>query len=127
MHEKITYRVEAPHPSRPEISMFMTASRLAAMNFEEQGWTVTPSVLCPSLAELQERVALFGAAVSLQDDEEATRLYLQICNGFKQADAEMVLHRMVSRHRAGRPLVLPEEWAAIEAIALRTASPLRQA
>ena len=125
MREKITYRVETPHPRRPEISMFTTTNRLDAMDYEELGWTVTPSVLSSNLAELQERVALFGAAVSLQDDEEATRLYLQICNGFNQADAEMVLRRMVSRHRAGRELVLPEEWAAIESIAMRNASPLR--
>lgn len=126
MPEKITYRVETPHPSRPEISMFTTTCRRDAMYHEEQGWTVTPSILSPSLAELQERVALFGAAVSQQADEEATRLYVQICNGFKQADAEMVLRRMVSRHRAGKPLVLPEEWTAIETIALRDASPLRR-
>lgn len=126
MPEKITYRVQAPHPTRPEISMFTTSSRRDALDYEEIGWTVTPSILSPGLAELQERVALFGAAVSQQADEEATRLYLQICNGFKQADAEMVLRRMVSRHRAGKPLVLPEEWAAIETIALRDASPLRR-
>lgn len=126
MPEKTPYRVQAPHPTRPEISMFTTPSRLDAMAYEEMGWTVTPSVLSASLAALQERVALFGAAVSMQADEEATRLYLQICNGFKQADAEMVLRRMVSRHRAGRELVLPEEWPTIESIALRNASPLRQ-
>ena len=76
MTEKTIYRVEAPHPTLPEISMFTTTSRLDAMDYEEIGWTVTPSVLSASLAELQERVALFGAAVSQQHEEDATRLYL---------------------------------------------------
>lgn len=43
-----------------------------------------------------------------------------------QADAaEMLLRRLVQRHRAGRDLVQPEEWPAIEAVAMRNASPLR--
>lgn len=43
-----------------------------------------------------------------------TRLYLQICNGVKQVDAERVLRRMACRHRAGRELVLPVEWHNME-------------
>lgn len=104
------------------------------------GVPAEPCDVCPTAAQAGDELpplpkprypdTFFGEVTHDAYTADQMRAYALAARGAQAeptGDAEMMLRRIVRRHRAGRPLVDDAEWPAVEAIATRNANPLRAA